>query len=333
MTMDGIIGKHFWLIAFAHGVSLLVALPVRGQPIEAKPAEIKAVVRISKKFIEDVAAKEEISATIPYNARVLRFNFQGMAEGKANLSVEMNTSDGEAAFIVNSRGTAHTYARGVRGPIVALAPVCAPFTARSVVRFDGRKFSQVETTPSAHVHIELDRIEGRRGGVAGRVVGRLARPLGQLLIPRAEAQATPIGESYLKNFVDELAEDIVTKLNRKTPVEKSLNRLYPETKDWIFRMSSDAHFIQAAYGPRGAALPVLPENPGRLKDVRIELWMHTTSKEAQDLAKLSKQPLAKNLVHKYLETVVPELAALTENRSVDSVGEWLVISVGAPKEK
>jgi hypothetical protein len=152
-------------------------------------------------------------------------------------------------------------------------------------------------------------------------------------VPRAEAQAKPIGEYYLKNFVDELAGDIFAKLNRTTPVEKSLNRLFPETRDWVFQMSSDAHFLQAAYGPRGVAVPVLPENPARLKEVRIELWMRTTAKEARDLAKLSKEPLAKNLVHRYLETMVPELAALTENRSVDSVGDWLVISIGAPTAK
>jgi hypothetical protein len=41
--------------------------------------------------------------------------------------------------------------------------------------------------------------------------------------------------------------------------------------------------------------------------------------------------LAKELVAKYLEAILPELAALSENRSVDSVGQWLVISIGAPK--
>src|SRR6516165_164664 len=115
-------------------------------------------------------------------------------------------------------------------------------------------------------------------------------------MPRAEAQATPIGEYYLKNFVDGLAAEIVAKLDRATPVEKSLNRLFPETREWVFQMSANAEFIQAAYGPRGAPGPVLPENPARLKDVRLELWLHSTTTEAKDLAKLSKEPLAKKLI-------------------------------------
>jgi hypothetical protein len=98
-------------------------------------------------------------------------------------------------------------------------------------------------------------------------------------------------------------------------------------------MSTDPVFIQAAFGPRDAKVPVLPENPGHVKDVRLELWLHSTAKEAKDLVELSKKPLAKALVQKYIETEFPELAAFSENRSLDAVGPWMVISIGAPKAK
>jgi hypothetical protein len=293
--------------------------------------EIKAVARISKQFIEDVAARQEVVASIPYNAVVLGFCCEGVIDGRGKLSVDLTTAQGEATFVVHGHGTGQTYVRGVRGPIVALGPAWGPFASRTLVRFDGRKFHLVGTTPWAQVHGELDCVEGRHGRQAGRAVGRLLRPLGEHLVPRAEAEATPIAEYYLKNFVDELAQQIVTKLDRTTPVEKSLNRIFPETRDWVFLMSTDSQFIQAAFGPRGSKVPVLPANPGRLKDVRLELWLHSTATEARDLVKLSKVPLAKALVHKYLETVLPELAALSENRSLDAVGPWLVISIGAPK--
>jgi hypothetical protein len=332
MILDNV-AKHTWLILFAVCPSLLVALPVRGQAPPAQQDEIKVVARISKQFIEDVAAREEVVAAIPYNAKVLGFCCEGVIDGRGKLSVDMKTAPGEATFVVSSQGTASTYTRGVRGPIVALGLAWGPFASRTLVRFDGRKFSLVETTPWAEVHGELDCVEGPHGRLPGRVIGRVLLPFGQLLVPRAEAEATPIGEYYLKNFVDELAVRIVTALDRTTPVEKSLNRLFPETTDWVFQMSTDPQFMQAAYGPRGSTVPILPENPGRLKDVRLELWLHSTATEAQDLVKLSKQPLAKGLVHKYLETILPELSALAENRSLDAVGPWLVISIGAPKAK
>jgi hypothetical protein len=247
------------------------------------------------------------------------------------LSVELTTAPGEATFVVSSHGTAQTYTRGACGPIVALGPAWGPFTSRTLVRFDGRKFSLVGTTPWAQVHGRLDCVEGSHGRLPGRAVGRLARPFGQHLVPRAEAEAKPIGEYYLKTLVDEVAEQIITRLDRTTPVEKSLNRLFPRTRDWGFQMSSDSQFMQAAFGPRGSKVPVLPANPGRIKDVRLELWLHSNATEARDLVKLSKLPLAKTLVHKYLETILPELAALTDNRSLDAVGPWLVISLGPPK--
>jgi hypothetical protein len=323
--------QRLGLVSYAVCASLLAALPVSGQAPPPPPFEIKAVVRISKDLIEDVASRKEVVASIPYDAIVLGFRCQGVIDGRANLSVEMNTAQGDATFFVASKGTAQTYVRGVRGPIVALGPAWGPFTSRTVVQFDGRKFTPGETTPSAQVHGEVERVEGRRGTCAGRAIGRLLVPMGRLLVPRAEAQATPIAEYYLKPFVDNLAKEVVTKLNRTLPVEKSLHRVFPETKDWEFHMSEDSQFLQAAYGPRNAPAVVLPENPARLKDVRLELWLQSSTTEAQALAKLSKEPLAKPLVSKYLEITFPELAALSENRSVESVGSWLVISIGAPK--
>jgi len=326
------LAKWTGVTAFSIGISLLAALPAQCQE-PAQPREPRAVVRISKHMIDDVASREEIVASLPLRDTIVGLRCQAMIDGRAKLSVEMTTADGDATFVVNSQGTAETYVRGVRGPIVATAPAWGTFATRTLVRFHGRNFTVVETMPWAEVHARLDRIEGRRGGPVGRVLGRAARPLGNMMIPRAEREATPIAERIVKNFVDELAGDIVAKLDRTTAVEKSLNRIFPETKDWVFQMSSNSRFLQTAYGPPGSFVPDLPENPGRLKDVRMELWLHSTSKEAQDLVKLSKLPLAKELVHRYVETTLPEMAAMTENRSFDSVGSWLVISFGAPKAR
>jgi len=153
------------------------------------------------------------------------------------------------------------------------------------------------------------------------------------MIPRVEARATPIADYYLTKFVEDLADEIVGRLNRTTPVEESLNRLFPETKDWGFQLSTDANFIQAAYGPPGSEAIILPENPNRLKNARLELWLHSSTKGAEAMAKLSKSPLAKQLIQRYLEATLPELAALAEERSVAAVGSWIVISIGPPKAK
>jgi hypothetical protein len=321
------------LIPVVVGASLLLGSPARGQAPPASPGEVKAVFRISKQFIADVAAREEVVASIPYDDRILGFRCRGVIDGRGRVSVDLITSPGEASFVVSSSGTAQTTVQGVRGPFAATGLAWGPFATQTLVRFDGRKFYRVETAPLAQVHGRLDHVEGRRGGPVGRVVGRLALPIGRRMVPRAEAEATPIGLRYLSNFADGMAEEIVAKLDRTTPVEKSMNRLFPETRDWVFQMSADPYFMQAAYGPRGGPVPALPQPSAHFKDTRLEMWLHTTTTEAKDLAKLSKKPLAKPLVHAYLKSSLPELAALTENWSVDSVGPWLVVSVGAPEAK
>jgi hypothetical protein len=320
------------LVAFAVCVSLLVSFPVGGQAQKAEDGEIQAVIRISKQLMEDLVARREIIADVPFYARVMGFDCHGVAHGTARLSVDVQTAGGSATIIVDAHGTAHTCVTGVHAPIVVLGSAGAPFASRSFVRFSGRKLTLLETIPRVEIHAELDGIQTRRGGVVGRALGRLALPIGECLLPRAEAEATPIAETILKNLVNEVAELIIEKLNETNPVEKTMFRLFPERKDWEFQLSGDSQFLQAAYGPRNSRVPVLPEHPSRLKDARVELWLHSTTKEAQALAKLTKVPLAKALVHKYVEIMVPELAALAEDRSVDAVGSWLVISIGAPKE-
>ncbi|QDU19017.1 hypothetical protein [Urbifossiella limnaea] len=297
----------------------------------APPVEIKAVIRISRQLIDDVVAHKEVEAAVPYRAKVLGFSTQGVIDGTGKLSVDMSAVEGDGVFIVNAQGSAQTFVRGVRGPVVATGTAWGPFTSRTLVRFDGRNFSVVETTPWSEVHGHLDRVEGRRGGPIGRIAGRLAMPVGRRLVPRAEREATPIANYLLANYANELGGKISARLNQRTAVERSLARLFPETKDWGFQLSTHPQYIQAAYGPRGSAAPVLPDNPGRPAETRLELWLRTTTKEAQSLEQLTRRPLAKQLVQRYLEATLPELAALTEERTVHSIGQWLVLSIGVPK--
>jgi hypothetical protein len=181
------------------------------------------------------------------------------------------------------------------------------------------------------VHGKLEGVEGKHGTCVGRTIGHMLVPMGQLLVPRAEREATPIAEKILKNFVDELAGKIVGRLNQITPVETSLVRLFPETTGWEIQLATTPGGIQAAYGPPTSEVPILPENPGRLENTRLEIWLRATTKNAEALEKLSKQPLAKQLIQAYFQATLPELAALAEERSVTAVGPWVVICIGAPK--
>jgi hypothetical protein len=320
-----------WLVPYACCSAVLLALPTAGHAQFGQPGEVQAVVRISKELIADVVNKVEVTGTIPYDARVLGFRVQGLADGQGKLSVEILPENSNATVVVHAKGTGQTYVYGTLGPVLATGYARAPFTSQTLVRFGGRKFTLGETTPSLQVYAELDRLEGRHGRLPGRAVGCLLRPVAQLMLPHAEARAVPIGDFYLVQFINQLGGQIVDKLNSATRIQESLNRLFPDTKDMGIQLSSDGKFIQAVYGPLGSASVVLPKHPNPPANTRMEVWLHSSNKGAEALANISKSPLAKQLINTYLQATLPELAALTEDRTVTAVGPWIVITIGPPK--
>jgi hypothetical protein len=293
--------------------------------------EVKAVVRISKEMIDDVTNKVDVVGAVDYDARILGFRVRGVANGQAKISTEVQPHDSRATIVLHGKGEGQTYARATLGPVLATGGVWAPFTVEALVHFDGRKFSVGEIRPCVDVHVDLDKLEGQHGRLPGRVAGRMMRPVAQMMMPCAETRAVPVGNDCVVRYVDQLGNKIVEKLNGTTRVEESLHRLLPESKDWGFRLSASDNFIQAAYGPAGSESIVLPEHPRR-PTTRMEIWLHSSSKGAEAAAKIAKSPLAHQLIDAYLEATLPELAALTDDRSLVAVGPWIVITIGPPKK-
>src|SRR5687767_2250881 len=93
-----------WLIPVAAGLSFLLPPSAHGQE-PVKQAEIKVVVRISRQLIEDVVAREEVVAAIPYCANVLGFAAEGVIDGRGTLTVDMTSVEGDGIFVVNGQGT------------------------------------------------------------------------------------------------------------------------------------------------------------------------------------------------------------------------------------
>ncbi len=328
--LQGHVGKYIILLLFA---CALMPSPIQGQDQPADEHEIKAVFRFSKKFLNDTADKVEIVADIPLSANVLTFHCTGQIHGRGKAAIELQQDSDQAIFVATSRGEGQVCVSGARKVIVVEAPACASFTASTLIRFDGRRCTRMSTTPCVDLHAELERITTHRDGAVGRAAGNIALPLGKLMVPRAEERSLPIAESIVQSFVDETVDKITARLNEKLPVEESVNRLFPKTANWVFQMSAHAGFLQAAYGPPDAKLPILPNNPKPLANAHAEVWLRTTSKEAKFLAKVSEQPLAHQLVQTYLESTLPRLAALAEEHTLVAIGPWIVISVGPGKAK
>lgn len=295
----------------------------------AKPNEVKAVFRISKVFLDEVTDRKVV-ADIPLCATVLKFQCTGEIHGEASLDIALQENGQSAAFGITSHGDGQACVRGTRGPIVAYGLAWGPFTTSTRVEFDGRNFTRISTASNVSMSAEVQQIKVCRDRRLGRLAAAGVQPIAEKLIPRAICEAKPIANGYLQEFVNDTADKIIEKLNEKTPIEASINRLFPETDEWVFQMSSSERFLQAAYGPLDAPIPALPSIPSELDEIQLEVWLRSTDEEARALADLSRQPLAKQLAQRYLEATLPEIAALAKERTLQAADDWLVIRIGAP---
>ena len=293
--------------------------------------QTQAIFRISRQFLAEVS-NQPIVADLPIDDTVMGFKCSGNVHAEGAVSVDLLESGQQAIFAVAGSGQGRANITGCRGPWVANGWVYGNFSTTSLVKFDGRQFTYAGTTLSTEICADLQRITGRRNRPLGRALGSGLRSLAQKMIPRALREAKPLAHRYLKDYVEEMADGIIIELNKKTPIEDSINRLYEGTQDWVFQMSSDDEFLQTSLGPSGTQPPpVLPKVTGTMAEVHVEAWLQSTNEEAEMLAQLSKQPLAQQLVAAYLKATLPELAAIGDTISVDAVGSWVLIRVGNKK--
>jgi len=131
--------------------------------------------------------------------------------------------------------------------------------------------------------------------------------------------------------VQEEADSIIAELNKITPFEETITELYPETKDWPFRLSTTESHMQIAIGPADAKLPALPVSDKLPQQAGIEVWIQSTPEEARFLETLATWETANDLLREYLADQ-PEAQQLVENAKVTAVDDWVVISVGLPAE-
>ncbi len=293
--------------------------------------QTKAIFRISRQFLAEVS-NQPIVANLPIDDTVMGFKCTGNIRAEGTVAVDLLDSGQQAIFAVAGEGQGRADVTGCRGLWMADGSVFGNFSTTSLVKFDGRQFAYAGTTLSTEICANIHRVTGRRDRLAGRALGAGVQSLAQKMIPRALREAKPLANTFLKNYVEEVADEIIMELNQKTPIEDSINRLFEETQDWVFHMSSDDEFLQASLGPPDTQRPpVLPKVAALMAEVRVEAWLQSTNDEAEMLAQLSQQPLAKQLVAAYLKSTLPELAAVGDTITVDAVGTWVLIRVGNDK--
>ncbi len=115
-------------------------------------------------------------------------------------------------------------------------------------------------------------------------------------------------------------------LNPTTEFEKTVNKYFPETVDWIFHLATNEDYLITGSGPANVNLPELPVS--ELEDRgMIEVWLKTTPLQAM----LLKTFLVDwEVANDALRELLPEedVAKIGEDVQLKRCGDWSVILVG-----
>ncbi|MDF1742529.1 MAG: hypothetical protein P1V19_02475 [Gimesia sp.] len=289
------------------------------------------ILRVSKSLIDEFT-DDVIEAEIPFQARILNGNVTGTAKGRATTSIEMQPGKEEAAFIITAKGEASGCFQGTRGKTRVDGTVTATFVVKKRVLFDGMHYFNGNTSSEVSLTTSVSQVESQRILPFRVLTQPVAKTGVKLLQSEAEQQAIPYAIQYLEEFVNAEADAIIAELNQTIPLERSLHKLFPETKDWIYQLSTAEKYLQAYYGPKDAPVPTPPAVPGRPKNPEMELWIQANSKDAKFIQLMARLNQSHNLLKKLIPDADPLIASLIKNARVTFSAPWLIISITASEK-
>lgn len=315
---------------FMTGILLLsvsVSPTQAGQDSNPSTESVPGIVfRVSGALIDELT-KDEIKAEIPFAASILKSKASGTALGQATLSIEMLESDDTAAFIITAKGTATGCFDACRGKLRVDGGLAADFTVRKTVLFDGYRYHNDVTESEIALGTTINQVDSQRVFPIRLATQPLASTGVKVLHHEAEELAIPYAKQYLEEFVETEALEVIRELNETLPFEESLHKIYPDTKEWIYRLSADDQYLQSYFGPKNTPVPTLPGNAELTKDSGLEIWIQADPKEAILLKRLAEWNKHQNVLEKFFPDTDPLIKSIIKAATIQTSGPWLIISV------
>ncbi len=286
-----------------------------------------AVLRVSSRFIDDLL-DDNIETTIPFDTDSSGTRMSGKVFSRARLTLEMLADGEDAHFLVRVKGNACGHFCGARKVLRVGGSLAIPYRATREIRFDGHHFVAEPTQVHARLCAEFSRVTTRRDGPLGRFVGHLANPIVQSMKPEAEQAAAPEAREYVGRYVDRKLDELIEELNRTTPAEESVYRLFPQVKSWRTSMATTPDHLVVRFVPPGQADPILPAIDRSPRDAAVEFWIRSTAAEAAFIETVAQWNATHDLLQNLLGEEDREVAELLEDATVTAIGPWLVIAIG-----
>ncbi len=140
--------------------------------------------------------------------------------------------------------------------------------------------------------------------------------------------AEGMSRKLISKTFDDIATELLSKLNRTTNFQKTVVKHFPEAKRWEYRLATRPNFLLTGIGPPGAAFPEFLNAENETVEAMMELWLPLTPSEATLLQMANDLGVTHDLLAEFLTE--KEATKIAKEVKLIRRGEWSVIQVGLP---
>jgi hypothetical protein len=326
------------LIGLFSAAAILLSLPIiaseqpRNVGKDGVP-EVNVVLRISRKLVNELTTKK-YQRTNPVYLCVLNSEIKGLAFTDATSAVQFETKAGDTDFVVELRGTTVSQTMAGRPLIQVFGSGHMQFILRKRVTFDGIKFSSQPTSFDGVFRTSVDAI-ATPPGLIGLLIEVLATPKIRRSQPAVASAGYEDNKARLIALFDEEIKQVIDDLNEVSPLEETVEKLFPQTKDWIYSPTITPTHIIVGVGPRNYRLPEIPISSKT--DAPVEVWIRSKPETQGMIAVLKLWKDANKQLAESLPAEVAKKLKLEQGIRTQTVKDWFVIRLGGdfadPKEE
>jgi hypothetical protein len=326
--------KLAWLTALFCAAAILLALPFAASPSSPPSGkdglpEVNVVLRISRKLVNELTTKK-IQRTTPIYLHDAKAETSGHSFTDATSSVQFPTAAAQAtAFVIVLEGATVSQTVTRRPPIAVFGSGRMVFTVRKRVTFDGERFRTQPTSIDASFCSSVDGI-ATPPGIVGLFVRLIATPRVHREAPLFADAAFRDGKAQLVATFDEEVDRIINDLNQVSPLEETVTKLFPETRDWIYYPLTTPTHLLIGVGPRNYRVPELPVTAAT--DAPIELWIRNKPETQGMLQVLKLWKDASKQLDQMLPATLGKSLKFEGGFNTRTVKDWFVIQLGQPRK-
>jgi hypothetical protein len=322
------------LMGLFSAAAILLSLPIAQSEPPGKNGkdglpEVNVVLRISRKFVDELTIKK-FQRTDPVYLCVLNSEITGLAFTNSTSAVQYETKAGDTSFVVELRGTTVSQTVAGRPLIQVFGSGRMEFTIRKRVTFDGIDFA---TQPTQFDGVFRSSVDGicTPPGLIGLLIELLATPQIRRSQPVVARAAYEDNKAQLIAAFDAEIKQVIDELNKVSPLEETVQKLFPQTKDWIYAPSITPTHLIVGVGPRNYRLPEVPISTKT--DAPVEVWIRSKPETQGMIAVLKLWRDANKQLAEMLPAEVGKKLKLDQGIKTQMVKDWFVIRLGGGLEE